>query len=406
MNVIFLSPNFPEHFFHFCEELKKVGARVLGIGDAPYDSLNENLRNSLEEYYYVPSLEDYDAVYRAVGHFIGRWGRIDYVESQNEYWLELEAKLRDDFNIRTGFSVAELESVKRKSQMKRFYRAAGIPTARYRVLDSDESLDAFARQVGFPIVVKPDSGVGASDTWKLNDPAALETFRREKKRGVSYIAEEFVDGRVETFDGVVNARGEILFATGQVMLVNPLEMASRGAEAVSYTANVRETGIYDVGSRAVKAFGLRSKFFHLEFFRLLKDRENGKAGDIWGLEANMRAPGGYIPDKMNYSHDVDVYRIWAEMLAYQERRTDVDVSFKFHTTHVGRRDGVQYAHSVDEIRARYGDKLKLVKAPPKALNGTMGSQIFLLRSRPDGTDELKEQCKFILARADGSGWSP
>ena len=290
--------------------------------------------------------------------------------------------------------------------MKRYYADAKIPTARYHVVDSREALDRFAIQVGFPLIVKPDSGVGASDTWKIGSKDELDAFWREKRQNVSYIAEEYVDGRVETFDGIVNGKGEILFATGQVMLVNPLEMASHGAEAVSYTANVRETGLYEVGARAVKAFGLRSKFFHLEFFRLLKDRANGKTGDIWGLEANMRAPGGYIPDKMNYSHNVDVYRIWAESLAYQERRTDVDVSFKYHTTHVGRRDGVRYAHSVDNIRARFGNKLMLVKEPPKALNGTMGSQIFLLRSRPDATDELREQCKYILARADGTGWEP
>ena len=39
MNIIFISPHFPLHFFNFCDRLKHLGANVLGIGDAPYDSL-------------------------------------------------------------------------------------------------------------------------------------------------------------------------------------------------------------------------------------------------------------------------------------------------------------------------------------------------------------------------------
>ena len=85
------SPHFPEHFYSFCDGLKRLGVNVLGIGD--------NFRNSLTEYYYLPSLEDYDAVYRAVALFTFKYGRIDFNDSQNEYWLELEARLRTDFNI-------------------------------------------------------------------------------------------------------------------------------------------------------------------------------------------------------------------------------------------------------------------------------------------------------------------
>lgn len=68
----------------------------------------------------------------------------------------------------------------------------------------------------------------------------------------------------------------------------------------------------EVGMRVVKAFGVRNQFFHFEFFRLDRDKEGlGQKGDVLGLEVNMRAPGGYIPDKMNYAYNVDIYQIWA-----------------------------------------------------------------------------------------------
>ena len=98
-NVIFISPNFPTNYWQFCRELRNNGMNVLGIGDQPYDELSRELRDSLNEYYRVDSLEDYDAVYRGVAFFIHRYGRVDWLESNNEYWLERDAALRTDFHI-------------------------------------------------------------------------------------------------------------------------------------------------------------------------------------------------------------------------------------------------------------------------------------------------------------------
>ena len=129
-NVIFISPNFPTNYWQFCRELRNNGMNVLGIGDQPYDELSRELRDSLNEYYRVDSLEDYDAVYRGVAFFIHRYGRVDWLESNNEYWLERDAALRTDFHITSGFQTEDMPRIKYKSGMKEFYRAAGIPTAR------------------------------------------------------------------------------------------------------------------------------------------------------------------------------------------------------------------------------------------------------------------------------------
>ena len=126
-NFIFISPNFPEQYWHFCDELKKNGLNVLGIGDCPYENLTNELRNSLNEYYKVSSLENYDEVYRAVAFFTFKYGRIDWLESNNEYWLERDAKLRTDFNIQSGFHTEDMKHVKFKSKMKECYRKAHLP---------------------------------------------------------------------------------------------------------------------------------------------------------------------------------------------------------------------------------------------------------------------------------------
>ena len=121
MNFVFISPHFPATYWQFCDRLKRNGVCVLGIGDASYDSLSEGVRSSLQEYYKVNSLEDYDQVYRAVAYFAFRYGKIDWLESLNEYWLEQDARLRTAFHITTGIQEDQIGFIKEKSLMKQIY---------------------------------------------------------------------------------------------------------------------------------------------------------------------------------------------------------------------------------------------------------------------------------------------
>ncbi|MBR6090321.1 MAG: hypothetical protein IKP86_10335, partial [Anaerolineaceae bacterium] len=130
MNFVFISPAYPVTCTYFIDRLNGMGVNVLGIGDVPYDTLNGQLKNALTEYYYVKTLEDYDQIYRAAAYFIHKYGRIDWLESLNEYWLPVDARLRDDFNIAVGTRSDGIGELIRKSAMKRKFIEAGIPTAR------------------------------------------------------------------------------------------------------------------------------------------------------------------------------------------------------------------------------------------------------------------------------------
>ena len=150
MNFVFISPHFPENYWNFCDRLRANGVNVLGIGDAPYETLPALLKSALTEYYRVDNMENYDEMLRAMGFFTFKYGRIDWVESNNEYWLEQDARLRTDFNITTGIKSAEIEKFKRKSMMKTYYQKAGIPTARWCVTADVTEAQAFAKTVGWP----------------------------------------------------------------------------------------------------------------------------------------------------------------------------------------------------------------------------------------------------------------
>ena len=99
MNIVFLSPHFPPNFYHFCVKLREQGANVFGIADLHHSELRSELRNALTEYYCVSDMHNYDELIRAVGYFTYTHGKVDRIDSQNEYWLETEARLRTDFNI-------------------------------------------------------------------------------------------------------------------------------------------------------------------------------------------------------------------------------------------------------------------------------------------------------------------
>ncbi len=187
MNFVFVSPQFPASYWNFCDRLKQRGATVLGLGDTPYDALSDNVKNSLSEYYRVDNMEDYDQMVRALGYFTHKYGKIDWLESNNEYWLEQDAKLREDFNISTGMKTAQVATVRRKSSMKAFYEKAGVPVARYHMVDTLENGIAFAEKVGYPVFVKPDGGMGAEDSFKLKNEEDMNWFYSEKQPGVDYI---------------------------------------------------------------------------------------------------------------------------------------------------------------------------------------------------------------------------
>ena len=127
-NFVFISPNFPRTYYQFPKAWKQIGGTSLCIGEDPYDSLSEELKESMDEYYQVSSMKDYDQMYRAVAWFAHKHGKIDWLESNNEFWLEQDARLRTDFNITTGDKSDSVMRFKTKSNMKAFYEKAGVPT--------------------------------------------------------------------------------------------------------------------------------------------------------------------------------------------------------------------------------------------------------------------------------------
>lgn len=388
MNFVFISPQFPDCYRHFCQRLKGNGVNVLGIGDCAYNLLHPELKASLTEYYKVNNMEDYDQMLRAVAYFTFKYGKIDYLESNNEYWMEQDARLRQDFHITTGLQPEDMRKFKNKSAMKAYYAAAGIPTARYHLLTDCQSALEFAHRVGYPLVAKPDNGVGAAGNMTLrSDEDVYRLF--DMDLDTQYILEEFVSGDVTAFDGIVNSKGEIVFCANHVTTISIMDMVHHHGPMYYSVLKDVPWDILEAGKAVLKSFGLKKRSFHLEFFRLTEAKEGlGNVGDIVGLEVNMRPAGGYTPDMINYATSADYYQLWADMICYDEPRHDYRGQ-RYFCVYIGRWDEINYWHSHDDICRRYGWRVKDSGRLKGILEGTMGDDYFIcVADTEEGRDEM------------------
>ena len=375
-NFLFISPNFPENYWMFCRELKKNGLNVLGIGDQPYEELSQGLKDSLDEYYKVSSLENEEEVYRAVAFLIFKHGRIDWLESNNEYWLERDARLRTAFHITSGFQEDDIPRIKYKSRMKEYYARVGIPTARYHLVDTMEGCRKFIEEVGYPVVVKPDNGVGASHTYRLENQEQLEEFMQTKEADVSYIMEEFVFAEVNSYDAIIDSHGNPIFETGNVSPVSIMDIVNNEDNAIFYIVKELAGDTRQAGRATAKSFNVRSRFVHFEFFRLQKDQEGlGRKGELVGLEVNMRPSGGFSPDMMDFACTTDVYKIWADMIAFD--KTEMHQGERQYCAFAGRRDGKRFVLSHEAVMEKYRQNIRMEDRLPEVLADAMGNQIYI-----------------------------
>ncbi len=379
MNFVFISPAYPITYTYFCERLNDLGVNVLGIGDYPYDELDGELRNALTEYYYVDSLEDYDKVYRACAFFIHKYGRIDWLESMNEYWLRTDARLRTDFNIGIGTRSDKIDELIRKSEMKRVFVSAGIPTARQHIVSDLPSGKTFTANVGYPVIVKPDTGVGANGAMKIRTEEELIDFYSDLPEE-PYVMEEFLEGDICTYDAVIDSKCEPLFES---MCTYPpvIDSVNNDEDIHYYTSPEIPEKLRLLGRKTVKAFGADRRFVHFEFIQLKKSYDGiGNAGDFALMEVNMRPAGGHDPDMMNVAQSTDVFRIYAEMVT-GDKRTTPGSGEKYYCAYAARKDGHAFTHSHEEIMERYGDDIVIQEEMPPIDWPSMGRYVYMAKFR-------------------------
>ena len=380
MNYLLVSPNFPISQEFFAKELKEKGINVLGVGSESYDALSQTLKDNLVEYFRVNDLEDYEEVFRAVAFLTYKHGKIDRIESNNEYWLELDARLREDFNV-YGVKPKQLEFTKYKSKMKTMFKEAGARVAKGYAANNKEELNGILKKLELPLIAKPDNGVGSANTYKLLTQRDVEEFINEWNEKVSYFFEEFVEnGVLCTYDGLINQHGDIVFETSFIYTQPTLDLVNNGLDYANIIEPNIDPKLKELGQRIVYKFGMRERFFHIEFFRL-------PDSEYIALEYNNRIAGGTCIDLYNYSYNISLYEIYADIVLDKKIK---DIVTNKYTLSLSRRNRYQYKNSLEDIKAKYSYSIRMITTVPEVFSAAMGNTIIII------SVENKEQITEVM----------
>lgn len=369
MRWLFLSPDFPPNYYLFAWRLRELGGISLGIGGPPYTTLPPAVAQALHGYESVGDLHDTEAVIRAAHRLAERFGPIDGVDSFNEYWLPLEAQVREALHI-PGPLPSDLPAFQHKSQMKAYFQKAGVEPIPGTVAHDFATVEEFISKHGFPIIAKPNKGVGAAATYKITDETELKHFQRNFRPG--YLVEKFICGSIQTYDGLVDREGKIIFAASLEYSRGIAEVVIEDTDIFYWVHREIPSDLAEIGPRIVKAYDLKARFFHFEFIR------STEGGKIYPLEVNMRPPGYPTLDLFNFAHDIDLYRMWAEMILGGSPAPPPPPAY--FACYIARKHAIGYEHTHEEVLRRLGSTL-LYHAPTNPLfQQAMGDHHYIIRT--------------------------
>jgi carbamoylphosphate synthase large subunit len=356
MHVIFVEPCFPANQREFVRALHEAGATVTGIGERPKSALDDDLRRWLHHYEEIPSVVDERALLGAV-----RWVQdkawVDRLEATIEAHIMSAARVREACTI-PGTTVRTAWLCRDKPAMKEVLREAGIATARSTGASSPDEARLFARETGYPLIVKPRDAAGASGTHRVDNDGELERVIEVTglHHGKSVAIEEFVEGH-EGFYDTITVGGEVVHEFVTHYYPNVLEaMRTRWISPQFITTNRIESApgyseVKEMGRKVIAALGIGTSATHMEWFY-------GPTG-LKFSEIGCRPPGVRAWDLYCAANEMDVYREWA--MAICHGRPSQAPSHRYSAGMIALRpdrDGqIAGYEGLDAIRERFGEWL-------------------------------------------------
>jgi biotin carboxylase len=388
VKVVFLSPTYPPEMRQVTRGLAEVGAQVLGVGDGSPDP---ELRQWLSDYLQVPSIMDEDNVIARVHAWL-RGREVDRVLANWEPLVIVAARLRERFGI-PGMSVDTVRGFRDKQLMKERVAAAGLRVPRARRARSIQEVWGALEETGYPAIIKPISGAGSADTYKVEDKKDMERVLPAMGHVAEAICEEFIDGEEHTYDTAC-LDGRPVYESVTLYLPNAIEM--RSVEWISpIMLSVRDLsqprlarGI-ELGRKVLLALGMGDGMTHMEWFR----KPDGEV--VFG-EVACRPGGACVVDMMNYTGDIDLFREWARVVTVRrfaaptERKYNVGLTFK----RAQGRGVITGITGLREFLARYGqhvveETLLRPGTPRRDWKATLLSDGYVVVRHPDWDETVR-----------------
>jgi len=320
-HVVFIAPRFLENTNRYVRAFAELSGITLSLVSMdPEEAIPAPLRPRVAGHYRVADCMDPEQLtvaVRAIGAGIGRVDRLAGVLEQLQLPM---AEARDALGIE-GLTRAVARNFRDKDRMKEVLRAHGVPVARSVLAHSLAEIRAFIDQVGFPVIVKPQAGLGTRATHRVEDEQDLAALAPPTAAQPLQV-EEFVRAREHTCE-TVTIRGVPVWRSGTRYFPSPLEVLE--TYWVQYCVLLpREdddptwTKFHPVNAAALSAlFGDQAgtaagtALTHMEWFL----REDGTS---LVNEVGARPPGVHIMPLMSLAHETDLFADWARLMALDE----------------------------------------------------------------------------------------
>jgi biotin carboxylase len=365
IHVVLVAPRFMENTLRYVEAFAALDGLVLSlVSEDPLERLRPSLRPRVAGHYRVASTLDGDQLTTAIGAIGRAVGRVDRVVGSLEQLQQPMADARERLGIEGPWRDTA-RNFRDKDRMKAVLREAGVPVARSALVSSWDELRRFLGEVGLPVVIKPQAGLGSRNTARITRPEELEALPRlglVPREGAPLQVEEFVRAKEYTCE-TVTIRGEPVWRSGTRYHPGPLEVLEN--PWIQYCVLLpRETDdplfrrFDPINGAALAALGMGTGLSHMEWFR----RDDGS---MLVSEVGARPPGVQIMPLMSLAHGFDAIAAWAELMAF-ERFSAPPRAFAAGAAFLrgqGRGARVRAVHGAATALAEVGDAVVELKLP-------------------------------------------
>ena len=366
VSVVFVAPYAMDATNRFLASVVATeDARVGVVSSDPLERFPPAIAERLAGHWRVDDCLDTDQLAHGVGAVGAQLGGVDVLTGILETLQVPLAQVRERLGV-AGMDTATAENFRDKARMKSVLRDAGIPCARHRRVETADDARQAVADWAAPIVVKPLAGMGARNTFRLDDADMVERWLAHDppSPAVPVLFEEFLTGREFSFESVFVDGRMVWHSIGRYD-PTPLTVVEnpwiQWAVVLPRRIDGDEFGgIRSVGADAVRALGLHTGLSHMEWF-LRPD------GSVAVSEVGARPPGAQISTLMSYAHDADMYGKWAELVVHgrfdpPERKYAVGAAY-LRAQGTGRR--ISSVTGIDQVSRRTHDMVVESRLPTR-----------------------------------------
>lgn len=297
--------------YDFMDEMKKLGNKVVLV-------TSENLKeknwpwHAIDEVFYMPEIKpsvwNLDHLIQGFSHLM-QTRKVHAVIALDDYDVEKAALIRETFRI-PGMGQTTHRYFRDKLAMRQKAKDSGIHVPEFTAVFNNDEVNAFADTVPAPWVLKPRSEASASGIKKLTSRDDLwEALNNLGEERHLFLLESFKPGDVYHVDSLTFNK-EIVFTSASKYLAPPMQVSHEGGVFRTKTLGRYSDeflALEKANAKVLSNFGLMNGATHTEFIR---SRENGK---YYFLETSSRVGGAHIPDLVEASSNINIWREWAKI---------------------------------------------------------------------------------------------